>query len=226
MNDELLIEKLESITPEYDGSSYFDYGARMVAKFKEQAIAIVRQHQAEQPVVSITDTIECMRKPDLLLTNYGRPRPDIEWIKELRSKTCCTLRDAKHWHDELLRRSELSQNVVESVQQKHGRLLGDIFVEAGAVIHGETEIEKRQVALNFIAAFVGSTIAAMGDSTERLRESVDLLIGYALTSRSHSKECLEGMAERINHTAEQLGDTDRAKAQRDHLRVLRIKNEV
>jgi hypothetical protein len=53
----------------------------------------------------------------------------------------------------------------------------------------------------------------------QLRESLNLLIGYALTTRSDSTAWLEGLAFRINQAADVLGDTDRAVADGDHLIV-------
>ena len=40
---ERLVRELEAIKPEYNGSSYFDYGARMVTEYKSQAISLIKR---------------------------------------------------------------------------------------------------------------------------------------------------------------------------------------
>lgn len=64
-------------------------------------------------------------------------------------------------------------------------------------------------------------VRELRSENRQLREAMNLLIGYALTARSHSNEWLEGIAGKINAAAEVLGDTDRAVVEGDGLRVKR-----
>lgn len=58
----------------------------------------------------------------------------------------------------------------------------------------------------------------------RLRGALNFLMGYALTSRSHSQEWLKGLAAKINHAADVLGDSDRAEVRGDGLVIIRRGN--
>ena len=78
------------------------------------------------------------------------------------------------------------------------------------------EVECAEITQNIIST---QNEGESAEVTRRLREVLNLLIGYALTARSDSTAWLEGLAYRINEAADVLGDTDRAVAEGDHLVV-------
>lgn len=53
-------------------------------------------------------------------------------------------------------------------------------------------------------------IAEAAERIEQMRRAINNLIGYAITSRSHSREWLLDMASYINLAAEAIDDPDRA----------------
>lgn len=68
-------------------------------------------------------------------------------------------------------------------------------------------------------ASLRSMVRELRGENRQLRESLNLLMGYALTSRSDNPAWLEGLAFRINQAADLLGDMDRAGVEDDHLIV-------
>lgn len=91
-----------------------------------------------------------------------------------------------------------------------------------AALHPEKKFRIYRVKPTLNPSASKQMLADQAEEIEALRGALHGVIGYALTSRSGSKEWLQGMADEINKAADALCDTDKAVVQGDGLRIKRL----
>ena len=97
--------------------------------------------------------------------------------------------------------------------RKVTQIIAEVFEQPGHPAQGAANVERIVECWNRFDENDGSDKKIetdMPDIATNFRTAVNLLIGYALTSRSGSPEWLKEMARVINKVAVQLGDADRA----------------